>query len=78
MYYYWFLVGSSPSVANLEDMTEAHENHPVFTGLKLAAFEQSISLAPGKSLLDVFAVRLGFPDDSVFLRLSETPPKLHS
>jgi uncharacterized linocin/CFP29 family protein len=30
-----FLVGSSPASANLTDMREAHENHPILHGLRL-------------------------------------------
>jgi hypothetical protein len=46
-----FLVGSSPDSANLEDMQEAHEHHPVINGLRLIAASQAIKLAPGKNAI---------------------------
>jgi hypothetical protein len=46
-----FLVGSCPASANLEDMQEAHENHPILHGLKIVAEVKPIKLAPGKNLI---------------------------
>jgi hypothetical protein len=46
-----FLVGSSPETANLEDMREAHEHHPVLRGLKVLMQAQPIKLAPGKNAI---------------------------
>jgi hypothetical protein len=43
-----FLVGSSPDSANLDDMRQAHELHPVIQGLKLIAIAQAIKLAPAR------------------------------
>jgi hypothetical protein len=45
------LVGSSPDSANLEDLGEAHELHPVLHGLRLIAIAQAIKLAPGKNAI---------------------------
>jgi hypothetical protein len=44
-----FLVDSSPMAANLEDMQEAHENHPTLYGIKLIAKDQAIKLTSGKN-----------------------------
>ena len=46
-----FLVGSSPSAANLDDMQEAHEHHPILSGLKILATVQAIKLASGKNMI---------------------------
>jgi hypothetical protein len=43
-----FLVGSSPIAANLEDMQEGHENHPIIHGTKLITKDQDIKLTPEK------------------------------
>jgi hypothetical protein len=45
-----FLVGLSPLAANMDDMQEAHENHPVLHVLKVTALDQAIKLAPGKDI----------------------------
>jgi hypothetical protein len=45
------LVGSSPAAANLKDMQESHENHPILNGLKIEARVQAIKLTSGKNLI---------------------------
>jgi hypothetical protein len=46
-----YLVGSSPAAANLKDMQESHENHPILNGLKIEARVQAIKLTSGKNLI---------------------------
>ena len=46
-----FLVGSSPQSANILDLTEAHESHPIIHGIKIVPIDQSIKLAAGKNLI---------------------------
>jgi hypothetical protein len=46
-----YLVGSSPAAANLDDIQEAHENHPGLAGLRILAKVQPIKLAAGKNLI---------------------------
>ena len=46
-----YLLGTSPAANNLTDMQEAHENHPVITGLRIIARVQAIKLAAGKNAI---------------------------